>query len=68
MTLLQVADIIGLLADIAGLLADIVGLFIALPLRETRASMPLFLSVKEDYRRHPQAYGRPISRRQTQET
>ncbi len=75
MTLLQVAGSAGLLAGSAGLLADSagslagsagmladsVGLFIALPLRDARASMSQFLSVKEDYRRHPQAHGRPVS-------
>ncbi len=75
MTLLQIADSAGLLADSAGLLADSagllagsVGLFIALPLREARVSMSQFLSVKEVYRRHPQAHGRPVSRRQAQKT
>ncbi len=48
--------------------ADSVGLFIALPLCEARVSMSQFLSVKEDCRRHPQAHGRPVSRRQTQKT
>ena len=48
--------------------ADSVGLFIALPLCEARVSMPQVLSVKEDCRRHPQAHGRPVSRRQTQKT